>query len=121
LIFSRGDKVVRIGLQVPRFSWPEGTPRIGPKLAKIGRTADAAGFASVWVMDHFFQIQGVGEVDEPMLEGYNALSYLAGVTGWVELGTLVTGVHYRYPGLLVKSATTLDVLSRGRAYLRIGQ
>ena len=112
---------MRIGLQVPRFSWPEGTPRIGPKLAKIGRTADAAGFASVWVMDHFFQIQGVGEVDEPMLEGYNALSYLAGVTGWVELGTLVTGVHYRYPGLLVKSATTLDVLSRGRAYLRIGQ
>jgi F420-dependent oxidoreductase-like protein len=105
---------------VPSFSWPEGTPGIGPKLAEIGRTADEAGFASVWVMDHFFQIQSVGEVDEPMLEGYNALSYLAGVTGRVKLGTLVTGVHYRYPGLLVKTATTLDVLSGGRAYLGIG-
>jgi F420-dependent oxidoreductase-like protein len=120
LIYPRGDKDVRIGLQVPSFSWPEGTLGIGPKLAEIGRTADEAGFASVWVMDHFFQIRGVGEVDEPMLEGYNALSYLAGVTERVKLGTLVTGVHYRYPGLLVKTATTLDVLSGGRAYLGIG-
>jgi F420-dependent oxidoreductase-like protein len=111
---------VRIGLQVPSFSWPEGTPGIGPKLAEIGRTADEAGFASLWVMDHFFQIQSVGEVDEPMLEGYNALSYLAGVTGRVKLGTLVTGVQYRHPGILVKTATTLDVLSGGRAYLGIG-
>jgi F420-dependent oxidoreductase-like protein len=111
---------VRIGLQVPSFSWPEGKPGIGPKLAEIGRTADEAGFASIWVMDHFFQIQGVGEVDEPMLEGYSALSYLAGVTERVRLGTLVTGVQYRYPGLLVKTATTLDVLSGGRAYLGIG-
>jgi F420-dependent oxidoreductase-like protein len=111
---------VRIGLQVPRFTWPEGTPGIGPKLAEVGRTADEAGFASLWVMDHFFQIQSVGDVDEPMLEGYNALSYLAGVTRRVELGTLVTGVHYRYPGLLIKTATTLDVLSGGRAYLGIG-
>jgi F420-dependent oxidoreductase-like protein len=71
-------------------------------------------------MDHYFHIPRVGEVDEPMLEGYNALSYLAGVTGRVKLGTLVTGVHYRYPGLLVKTATTLDVLSGGRAYLGIG-
>jgi F420-dependent oxidoreductase-like protein len=120
LIFSRGDIDVRIGLQVPSFSWPEGTPGIGPKLAEIGRTADEAGFASLWVMDHFFQIQSVGEVDEPMLEGYNALSYLASVTERVKLGTLVTGVQYRYPGLLVKTATTLDVLSGGRAYLGIG-
>jgi len=111
---------VRIGLQVPRFSWPEGTPGIGPKLAEIGRTADEAGFASLWVMDHYFQIQVIGEVDEPMLEGYSALSYLAGVTERVKLGTLVTGVHYRYPGLLVKTATTLDVLSGGRAYLGLG-
>ena len=111
---------MRIGLQVPSFSWPEGKPGIGPKLAEIGRTADEAGFASIWVMDHFFQIQGVGEVDEPMLEGYSALSYLAGVTERVRLGTLVTGVQYRYPGLLVKTATTLDVLSGGRAYLGIG-
>ena len=111
---------MRIGLQVPRFSWPEGTPGIGLKLAEIGRTADEAGFASLWVMDHFFQIQTVGEVDEPMLEGYSALSYLASVTERAKLGTLVTGVHYRHPGLLVKTATTLDVLSGGRAYLGIG-
>jgi F420-dependent oxidoreductase-like protein len=111
---------VRIGLQVPSYSWPEGTVGIGPKLAEIGRTADEAGFASLWVMDHFFQIGSVGDVDEPMLEGYSALSYLAGVTERVKLGTLVTGVIYRYPGLLVKTATTLDVLSGGRAYLGIG-
>jgi F420-dependent oxidoreductase-like protein len=120
VIYPRGDDDVRIGLQVPRFSWPEGTPGIGPKLSEIGTTADEAGFASLWVMDHFFQIQSVGDVDEPMLEGYSALNYLAGVTERVKLGTLVTGVHYRYPGLLVKTATTLDVLSGGRAYLGIG-
>jgi F420-dependent oxidoreductase-like protein len=111
---------VRIGLQVPSYSWPEGTVGIGPKLAEIGRTADEAGFASLWVMDHFFPIGSVGDVDEPMLEGYSALSYLAGVTERVKLGTLVTGVIYRYPGLLVKTATTLDVLSGGRSYLGIG-
>jgi len=71
-------------------------------------------------MDHFFQIGVVGEVEEPMLEGYSALSYLAGVTQRAKLGTLVTGVIYRYPGILVKTATTLDVLSGGRAYLGIG-
>jgi F420-dependent oxidoreductase-like protein len=120
LIYPRGDQDVRIGLQVPRFTWPGGTPGIGPKLAEVGRTADEAGFASLWVMDHYFQIRSVGDVDEPMLEGYSALSYLAGVTRRVKLGTLVTGVHYRYPGLLVKTATTLDVLSGGRAYLGIG-
>jgi F420-dependent oxidoreductase-like protein len=120
VIYPRGDGDVRIGLQVPSFSWPEGTVGIGPKLAEIGRTADEAGFASLWVMDHFFQIGSVGDVDEPMLEGYSALSYLAGVTERVKLGTLVTGVIYRYPGLLVKTATTLDVLSGGRSYLGIG-
>ena len=111
---------MRIGLQVPSFTWPEGTAGIGPKLAEIGRTADEAGFASLWVMDHFFQIEVVGDVEEPMLEGYNALSFLAAVTQRAKLGTLVTGVHYRYPGLLVKTVTTLDVLSGGRAYLGIG-
>ena len=120
MVYPRGDDDVRIGLQVPSFSWPEGTPGIGSKLAEIGRTADEAGFASLWVMDHFFQIQGVGDVDEPMLEGYSALNFLAGVTNRAKLGTLVTGVHYRYPGLLVKTVTTLDVLSGGRAYLGIG-
>ncbi len=111
---------MRIGLQVPSFTWPDGAGGIGPKLAEIGRTADEAGFASIWVMDHFFQIEMVGAAEEPMLEGYSALSYLAGVTSRARLGTLVTGVHYRHPGILVKTATTLDVLSGGRAYLGIG-
>jgi alkanesulfonate monooxygenase SsuD/methylene tetrahydromethanopterin reductase-like flavin-dependent oxidoreductase (luciferase family) len=83
---------MRIGLQIPSFTWPEGAERIGPKLAQIGRTADEAGFASLWVMEHFFQIRGVGSVEEPMLESYSTLSYLAGVTERAKLGTLVTGV-----------------------------
>ncbi len=111
---------MRIGLQVPRFTWPDGTVGLGSKLAEIGRTADEAGFDSLWVMDHFFQIRYVGSVEEPMLEGYSALSYLAGVTERVKLGTLVTGVIYRYPGILLKTVTTLDVLSGGRAYFGIG-
>ena len=111
---------MRIGLQIPNFTWPEGDAGIGSRLAEIGRTADEAGFESLWVMDHFFQIGVIGDADEPMLEGYSALSYLAGVTERAKLGTLVTGVIYRYPGILVKTATTLDVLSGGRAYLGIG-
>jgi F420-dependent oxidoreductase-like protein len=93
---------------------------LGAKLAEIGRTADDVGFHSVWMMDHFFQIPIVGPAEQDMLEGYSALSYLAGVTRRVKLGTLVTGVTYRWPGLLVKTATTLDVVSGGRAYLGIG-
>jgi F420-dependent oxidoreductase-like protein len=112
--------MMRIGLQVPSFSWPGGAGEIGGRLAEIGRTADDAGFASMWVMDHFFQIGVVGPPEEPMLEGYGALSYLAGVTKRVTLGTLVTGVIYRHPGILVKTVTTLDVLSGGRAWLGIG-
>ncbi len=111
---------MRIGLQVPSFTWPEGPEGIGGRLAEIGGAADEAGFASLWVMDHFFQIEYVGPAEDPMLEGYSTLTYLAGVTENVKLGTLVTGVHYRYPGILVKTATTLDVLSGGRAYLGIG-
>jgi F420-dependent oxidoreductase-like protein len=111
---------MRVGLQIPRFTWPGGPAEIGTRLAAIGRTADEAGFASIWVMDHFFQIRGVGAPEEPMLEGYSALSYLAGVTKRVKLGTLVTGVIYRHPGILIKTVSTLDVLSGGRAYLGIG-
>ena len=111
------DPDVRIGLQVPRFTWPDAPVSIGSRFAEIGRTADEAGFASLWVMDHFFQIGVVGEVDEPMLEGYSALNFLAGITDRVKLGTLVTGVHYRYPGILLKTVTTFDVLSGGRAAL----
>lgn len=111
---------MRIGLQIPSFTWPGGQAQLGSKLAEIAQTADQGGFYSVWVMDHFFQIQVVGPVENEMLEGYSALSYLAGLTKNVKLGTMVTGVVYRYPGILVKTATTLDVLSGGRAYLGIG-
>jgi len=111
---------MKIGLQVPCFTWPGGPTEIARRLADIGKAADDAGFASLWVMDHFFQIEMVGKVEEPMLEGYSALSYLAAVTKSVRLGTMVTGVVYRHPGILVKTATTLDVLSGGRSYFGIG-
>jgi F420-dependent oxidoreductase-like protein len=111
---------MKLGLQIPSFTWPGGPSQIGPTLAGVGRAAEEAGFASLWVMDHFFQIGMIGKPEEPMLEGYNALSFLASVTRRVQLGTLVTGVIYRHPGILVKTATTLDILSGGRAYFGIG-
>jgi F420-dependent oxidoreductase-like protein len=111
---------MKIGLQIPNFTWPGGTPVIGPRLAEIARTADEAGFDSLWVMDHFFQIPNVGQVDEPMLEAYSALSFMVAHTKRAKLGTMVTGVIYRHPGILVKTVSTLDVLSGGRAYFGIG-
>ena len=112
--------MMKLGLQITSFTWPGGAERMGSTLARIGQAAEQAGFSSLWVMDHFFQIEMVGKPEEPMLEGYNALNFLAAVTKKVRLGTLVTGVIYRYPGILVKSATTLDVLSGGRAYFGVG-
>jgi F420-dependent oxidoreductase-like protein len=117
---------MKIGLQIPNFTYPEGPKGLGSKLAEIARTAEDTGFSSLWVMDHFFQIgsrdrsMGLGPAEDEMLEGYSTLSYLAGVTKKVTLGTMVTGVVYRHPGILVKTVTTLDVLSGGRAYLGIG-
>lgn len=111
---------MKIGLQIPNFTWQGGGASIGPRLAEIARTADDVGFDSLWVMDHFFQIPNVGQVDEPMLEGYSALNYMAALTKRVKLGTMVTGVIYRHPGILVKTVSTLDVLSGGRAYFGIG-
>ena len=111
---------MKIGLQVPNFTWPGGDAKIGETFGEIGKRAEEAGFDSVWVMDHFFQIPGVGPAEWPMLEGYSALSFIAGKTSRVKIGTMVTGVMYRYPGILMKTVTTLDVLSGGRAYLGIG-
>ena len=111
---------MKIGLQIDHYAWPGGPAQIGRRLAEIGRRADQAGFASLWVMDHFFQMDMFRPVDEPMLESYCALSFLAGVTEKVHLGTLVSGVIYRPPALLVKNVSTLDVLSGGRAYFGIG-
>jgi F420-dependent oxidoreductase-like protein len=111
---------MRLGLQVPIFTYPNGQAAIGDTFAQIAQRAERAGFYSMWVMDHFFQIHLVGPPEMEMLEGWSALAFAAGVTNRIKLGTMVTGVTYRYPGLLVKTATTLDVLSHGRAYFGIG-
>jgi F420-dependent oxidoreductase-like protein len=112
---------MKIGLQIPSFSWPDTPASLAGTLADIARTAEDAGFASIWVMDHFFQLEPMlGKAGEPMLEGYSTLSYLAALTQRVKLGTLVTGIVYRYPGFLVKTVTNLDVLSGGRAYFGVG-
>ncbi len=111
---------MKLGLQVSDFTWPGAPTSIGPTFARIVRDADDAGMASLWVMDHFFQISMIGPPEHEMLEGYSALAYAAGVTRNISLGTLVTGVTYRHPGLLIKTVTTLDVLSSGRAWLGIG-
>lgn len=111
---------MKVGLQVPYFTWKGGADALGATFGAVARRAEDGGFASLWVMDHFFQIPGVGRPDEDMLEGYTALSYAAALTSGIKLGTLVTGVTYRHPGILVKTATTLDVLSGGRAYFGVG-
>lgn len=111
---------MKLGLQVGSFTWPGGPAAIAPTLARIARTAEAAGFDSLWVMDHFLQIRAYGEPDEPMLEGLTTLGWLAAQTERIRLGLLVGGVHYRRPGLWLKAVTTLDVLSGGRAWFGIG-
>jgi F420-dependent oxidoreductase-like protein len=111
---------MRIGLQVSSFTWPGGDAAIGPTLARVARTADEAGFDSIWVMDHFLQIGSLGPPEEPMLEGTTTLGFLAAHTRRARLGLLVGGIHYRQPGLWLKAATTLDVLSGGRAWFGIG-
>ena len=111
---------MKLGLQIPSFTWPGGDAAIGPTLARIAETADGVGFDSLWVMDHFYQIRGVGRPEEPMLEGWSALAFMAAHSTKATLGLMVGGVHYRQAGLWAKAATTLDVLSGGRAYLGIG-
>jgi F420-dependent oxidoreductase-like protein len=111
---------VKLGLQIPSFTWPGGPEAIGPTLGRVARQADDIGLDSIWVMDHFFQIRSAGRPEEPMLEGWTTLGFLAANTKRARLGLMVGGVHYRLPGLWVKAATTLDVLSGGRAWLGIG-
>jgi F420-dependent oxidoreductase-like protein len=111
---------MRLGLQVPNFTWPSGQANLGDSFGQIAQRAERAGLYSMWVMDHFFQIRNVGPAENEMLEGWSALAFAAGRTNRIKLGTMVTGITYRHPGLLVKTATTLDVLSHGRAYLGIG-
>jgi F420-dependent oxidoreductase-like protein len=111
---------MRCGLQVSKFTWPGAPASIGPTWRRVTQNAEGAGLSSLWVMDHFFQIAQHGPPEMEMLEGYSALAYAAAVTERIELGTLVTGVTYRHPGVLAKTVTTLDILSGGRAWLGIG-
>jgi F420-dependent oxidoreductase-like protein len=111
---------IRLGLQIPNFSYGTPVAELFPAVKAQAQEAEAAGFDTVLVMDHFYQLPGLGEPDEPMLEAYTALGALATATEGVQLSTLVTGNTYRNPTLLAKAITTLDVVSAGRAILGIG-
>jgi len=111
---------VKFGLQISSFTWPGGGAELGPTFARVVRAADDAGFDSIWVMDHFFQIRGVGRPEEPMLEGMTALGFMAAHSSRARLGLMVGGIHYRQSALWIKATTTLDVLSGGRAWFGIG-
>ncbi|HEX3547276.1 MAG TPA: LLM class F420-dependent oxidoreductase [Mycobacterium sp.] len=111
---------IKLGLQIPNFSYGTGVAEIFPTVIAQAREAEAAGYDSVFVMDHFYQLPGLGTPDQPMLEAYTALGGLATATERLQLGTVVTGNTYRNPTLLAKAITTLDVVSQGRAILGIG-
>jgi alkanesulfonate monooxygenase len=111
---------MELGLHVPNFTWPNGPQHLAKDLTRIAVAAEDAGFAKLSVMDHVWQIRGVGPAENDMLEAYTALGYLAARTTRIELLAWVTAVVYREPGLLAKAVTTLDVLSEGRAWLGIG-
>ena len=111
---------MELGVHIVRFDWPDGPQSIAPTVNAMARTSDEMGASSLSFMDHYFQIPMAGPVEDPMLEGYTALAYVAAQTQRIKLNLLVTGVSYRHPGLLVKIVSTLDVLSGGRAQLGIG-
>jgi F420-dependent oxidoreductase-like protein len=111
---------MRVGVHVVNFSLPGGPAAIASTLTELCRAAEDAGVSNLSAMDHYLQLDMAGGPEEPMLEGYTTLGFLAAHTRSVELQLLVTGVTYRHPGLLAKIVTTLDVLSGGRAVLGIG-
>src|SRR3954451_22068426 len=112
---------IRLGYQIPNFSYPD-TPvdRLFDTVVAQAREAEASGFDTVLVMDHFYQLPGIGTPDNAMLECYTTLGALATATSRIQLSTLVTGNTYRNPPMLAKTVTTLDVVSGGRAVLGIG-
>jgi F420-dependent oxidoreductase-like protein len=109
---------MRVSLSITNYSWPDGSP--GDHLRRVVHAADEGGLDTVWVNDHLIQADPTCPADTEMLEAYTTLGFLAGRTERVRLGTMVTGVTYRPPALLVKAVTTLDVLTGGRAWLGIG-
>ena len=111
---------MQLDIHVPRFTWPGGPGAIGPTFASLAQTAEAVGVRTLSVMDHWFQMDMLWPAEEPMLEGYTALSFAAAKTERLRFRLLVGGVTYRHPGLLAKTVTTLDVLSGGRAELGLG-
>src|ERR687884_1495084 len=111
---------MKLGLHYWTFSTPAEPAAIAPTLGETARIAEQAGFSGFTVMDHYFQMDQVAPAEEPMLEGYTTLGFVAARTSRITLGLLVTGVMYRYPGILAKTVTTLDVLSGGRGRLGIG-
>jgi F420-dependent oxidoreductase-like protein len=111
---------VKLGIHFGHFDLPGDTPALAGTVADVARTAEEGGCAIFTLMDHWFQMDRVAPAQEPMLEGYTTLGFLAAHTHQIKLGLLVTGVTYRHPGLLAKIVTTLDVLSSGRAQLGIG-
>ena len=111
---------MELGVHVADFTWPGGASTLARDLREVAVSADELGFGTLSVMDHVWQIRGIGPEDHDMLEAYTALGYLAAHTSRIELLAWVTAVVYREPGLLAKAVTTLDVLSSGRAWLGIG-
>jgi alkanesulfonate monooxygenase len=111
---------MRLALHINDYSDLGKPATMADALAGVAKAAEDAGFARLSLSDHLWQVSMIGEADDPMLESYTALGYLAGQTRSIELQTLVTAASYRPPGLLAKMVTTLDVLSRGRAWLGVG-
>jgi F420-dependent oxidoreductase-like protein len=111
---------MKFGIQHPSFTFDGDGPAIVDSLRKVIVKGEELGYDSFWVMDHFHQIQNVGQPQEPMLEGWATISVLAGLTSKIKLGTMVTGNTYRHPSVLAKMGATVDVLSKGRLFMGIG-
>src|SRR3954463_13770971 len=113
--------MIRAGLQIPNFTYPDVAPdELFERIAAVAVTAEESGFDTIMVMDHFYQLPMLGPTDHEMFEAYTLLGAIAARTSTAKLGTLVTGVTYRNPAILAKIVTSLDVISKGRAFLGIG-